>query len=483
MRRFSAILLLSLVLAPLAKAAAPAPAFGLRAVGNPKLGYFVYSLAPGSVQQGGVIISNSGTATGTVKLFTADATTGRTTGTVYLTDRKGTHVGSWISLSTTSLTLKPGQHQTVHFTVRVPANADPGQWVGGVVAETSHQVTGPKSKQKTSVQIKIRDLTIVAVQVNVPGAPRIAFTIGGVKTGGQRGFQEVITHFASTGNLLVKPTGTVTIRDKQGKTLQVLPFKMDTFLPQTAIDYPLLLKKALPPGDYAATVRLVVPGVAGAAAKVVTAHPAFSVSKQDVQQVFTSAAPQTPPPGAVGSSGSSSTPWALIGAAVIGALLVALLLLRLLRGPRSGTPPQGTTVQRSTSAAAADPPPPVASVVDRTEPPPPPPPLPPEPSFAPKPEHRPEFDHRPEHVAPAAVLEPEPEPQRAAPAIPPVQSAAEQTRRPECDPHHFWEVAYDRGQLGDDGVWRFPHRCRNCGLELLARDVEAATAQADAQHA
>src|SRR5207245_4589025 len=101
--------------------------------GNPKLGYFVYSLPPGSVQQGGVIISNSGTAAGSVKLFAADATTGRTTGTVYLTDRKAQRVGAWITLSTTTLTLKPGQHQTVHFTVRVPANAGPGQWVGGIV--------------------------------------------------------------------------------------------------------------------------------------------------------------------------------------------------------------------------------------------------------------------------------------------------------------------------------------------------------------
>jgi hypothetical protein len=472
MRRFATIFLLALVLAPLATAAAPAPVFGLRAVGNPKLGYFVYSLPAGSVQQGGVIISNSGTATGTVKLFAADATTGRTTGTVYLTDRKATRVGAWLSLSTTSLTLRPGQHKTVRFTVRVPANADPGQWVGGVVAETSRQVTGPKSKQKASVQIKIRDLTIVAVQVNVPGPPRIAFTIGGVKTGGQRGFQEVITHIASTGNVLVKPTGTVTVLSKQGKALQVLTFKMDTFLPQTAIDYPLLLKKALPPGDYTANVRLAIPGVSGAPAKVVTAHPTFSISKQDVQQVFTSATPQAPPPGTVGASGSSSTPWALIGAAAVGALLLGLLLLRLLRGRRSGTPAEGTTLQRSTSAAAAAEPQPVASVVDRTEPPSPVPAPPPS-----EPAHRPEFDHRPEPVAPT----PAPEPEHAALAILAPQSPSEQTRPPECDPHHFWEVAYNRGQLGDDGVWRFPHHCRNCGLELLARDVEDATAQADAR--
>ena len=457
MRRLAAILLLALVAAPLASAAAKTPVFGLRAVGNPKLGYFVYTLTPGSVQQGGVIISNSGTAAGSVKLFTADATTGRTTGTVYLTDRKPEKVGAWISLATTALTLKPGQHQLVHFTVHVPANAKPGQWVGGVVAETSRQLKGAKSKQKASVQINIRDLTIVAVQVNIPGPPVNSFKIGGVTTGGQRGFQEIVTHIANTGNVLVKPAGTVTVFNKQGVKIQTLTFKMDTFLPETEIDYPVLLKKALPPGDYTATVRLAVPAVAGAAAQLVTAHPAFSVSKQDVQQVFTSAAPQTPPPGSSGSSSSSSTPWPLyagIAAVVVLLLLLLWLLVRRRRREPESRPP--TVVQRSASAAAAEtsPAPPSAAetdLIERTAPP-PPPPVPAEPVAAP-----------PEEPAPPPPAAPPP---ASAPVAP-------------CD--HYWEVAYDRGQLGEDGVWRFPHRCRNCGLELLAADVADATAQANAR--
>jgi hypothetical protein len=329
----------------------------------------------------------------------------------------------------------------VPFTVRVPANAKPGQWVGGVVAETSHQVSQPKSKNKASVRIKIRDLTIVAVQVNVPGPPVLGFTIGGVTTGGQRGFQQIVTHIASTGNVLVKPTGTVTVLNKQGAKLQVLTFKMDTFLPQTAIDYPLLLKKALAPGDYSASVRLAIPGVAGAAARVVTAHPSFSISKQDVKQVFTSAAPQAPPPTTAGSSSSSNPSWALIGVAVLVALLLALLVFQLLRRRRTPTAATASSV---------------------------PTPLSPEPEPAGP-------EREPEAVEPEQpVLAEEEAAQEAR------QAVSEQTRSPECDPHHYWDVAYDRGELGDDGIWRFPHRCRNCGLELLARDVDDATAHADA---
>jgi hypothetical protein len=213
---------------------------------------------------------------------------------------------------------------------------------------------------------------------------------------------------------------------------------MDTFLPQTAIDYPLLLKRALPAGDYVASVTLKAAG-----APTVIAKPSFSVSSADVKQVFTSAAPTQAPP-VVASSGSSK-PWALIGAAAAGLLVVLLLLLWLVRRRRKEPP---TAVQASPSVLAA------AALEEPSPAEPPDVPVPVVPSVPAEPGHE-------TYVAP-------PTPPGTAPARP----AA-------CTPFHFWDVSYDRGQLGGDGVWRFPHRCENCGLELLASDVADASAQAD----
>jgi hypothetical protein len=444
MRRLTAIVLAGLVLAPIAAAATHGPVFGLRAVGNPKRGYFIYALASGGTKRGAVIVSNTGTASGTVKLFAADATTGKTSGTVYLTDQKPVRAGAWIALDATELTLAPGAHKQVGFTVKVPPGVQPGQWVGGVVAETTHQVTGPKSKQKANVQIRIRDLTIVAVQVNVPGPPVIAFKVGAVKTGGQRGFQQVITHMQNDGNVLVKPLGTVTILGSGGQKLQTLDFTMDTFLPRTAIEYPVLLKKALAPGSYTAVVHVTVPGLPGVKGARVTVTRPLAVSKEDVQQVFTSAAPtQTPPGGApVASTSSSKHSWPVIGliAGVVLLLLAALLwqLSRRRRRPAE-LPPAPAPLPIEPEAVEA-----------RTAPPPAPMPDPvPEPTW-------PATDPEP-------PLPPPPPPAPVAPTAP--------------DHEHLWEVAYERGELGTDGVWRFPHRCRTCGTELLARDVADASAQ------
>ena len=124
------LILLSFVLPPLAAAATAGPVFGLRAVGNPKRGYFVYNLAPGATRPGAVIVSNTGNRTGIVKLYSADGTTGQTTGTVYLTDSKPVHAGAWVKLAQPSVQLAPGEIKHVAFTVHVPTGSKPGQWVG-----------------------------------------------------------------------------------------------------------------------------------------------------------------------------------------------------------------------------------------------------------------------------------------------------------------------------------------------------------------
>ena len=145
-----------------------------------------------------MIVSNTGNRAGTVKLYSADGSTGQTTGTVYLTDSKPMRAGAWVKLAQPSVQLAPGEIKRVPFTVQVPpSHVGPGQWVAGIVAETATSAKTKRSTRKAGVQIRIRNQTIIAVQVNVPGPSSAAFTIGGVKTGGQRGFQQVLVHFAN----------------------------------------------------------------------------------------------------------------------------------------------------------------------------------------------------------------------------------------------------------------------------------------------
>jgi hypothetical protein len=323
--RAAVLAVLAFVLAPAAEAGqAPHAVFGLRAGGNPKLGYFVYPLAPGATRSGSVIVSNVGTKTGVVHLFTSDATTGPTSGTVYRTGRAPTGPGAWVELARSGLTLAPGASTTVGFTVHVPAGARPGQWVAGIAAESPQTSSTRSTGKQRSVQIRVRSLTIVAVQVNVPGAVRQGFRIGTVHAGGSNGYQQVFVGFRNTGNVLSRPHGTVIVTRTDGTHRQVLAYTMDTFLPLTAIAYPLLLRTALPAGAYDADIVLRGRPLGGGALLVVRARRQFQISSKQVKQVFTTASPTKAPTSASSSTGSSSS--TTIAAAAGGAFAALLVV-------------------------------------------------------------------------------------------------------------------------------------------------------------
>jgi hypothetical protein len=449
MRRLVLIALVSLIAVPTAVAASPGttttpaatgPIFGLRAVGNPKLGYFVYPATPGKVLHGAVIVTNTGDAAGIVKIYTADATTGSTTGAVYLTDSAPTLAGSWIKLGSSQLSLPAGKQATVPFVVTVPSGAAAGQFVGGIVAETVAQISGPKSTEKANVQIKVRNLSIVAVQVNVPGPKISKFTISKATIGGSKGFQQVLVDITNDGNVLAKPSGAVTINNSSGLPIQTLKFQMDTFLPHTSIEYPIVLKKGLPPGDYTANVSLAYTNAAGVT-QTITAAPALKVSQASVAQVFKSSSPTKVSPGIASAlkngSGSKESslrkygPYAAAALIVVALLIFLIVLLSTRRSRRRGPAPMKSF---TTPAAAAA----VAAPV-----------TPPEPS--------------------TTATEPKPAP-------PPAE-----TRVDPCVPFHYWEVLWDQSRPGPAGVTLYPHRCRNCGIQVIATDINDAADQAAVQ--
>jgi hypothetical protein len=217
--------------------------------------YFVAVARPGGVIRNSVRVANTGTQTGTAYLYAVDATTGRTSGAVYFDRRVARRdVGAWISISARSVTLAPKQSRVVDFVVRVPPNARPGDHLGGIVAENTRLTD---SSGSGALQIRIRHLTIAAVEVQVPGSAATRVDVTNVRAAGQHGWQYLYLHLANTGSLTTKPTGRLVLFDSHGAEIASRQLQLDTFLPRTVIDYPVLLpKQALPPGAYRATVKL-----------------------------------------------------------------------------------------------------------------------------------------------------------------------------------------------------------------------------------
>lgn len=283
--------------------------------------YFVFDSKPSVVVKSTVRVTNTGTAKGSALLYPVDATTGQTSGAVYLNQndpRKD--VGAWMTLGVSQLTLNPGQSQIVQFRVTIPGTVRPGQHLGGIVAENAAESSSPQSN--SAIQIKVKSLTIIAVQVNLPGIPVEQVVGTGVQAGGQDGYQQLLLGLSNTGTVMLKPSGTMQVDNAQGKVLKNFSLKLDTFLPQTAINYPIIVTgQGLAAGNYQATLNLTY-----GHGQVLHYTTQFSITQQQLTQVFGTTNSKTQLPLGFGSQGFAGLPlWQLL--LVAGAALVLLWVI------------------------------------------------------------------------------------------------------------------------------------------------------------
>lgn len=308
---------------------ARAPIFTLRALDvAPDVTYFVFDSQPGATVGGAVRVVNEGDKAGPVRLYGVDALTGETTGAVYRSRQDPRDdVGVWLTLPIHQLALAPGQSRVVPFRVEVPAGARPGHHLGGIVAENATLKTANRRRIGAgSFQIDVRNLSIVAVQVNLPGRRDEKLQLTSVEAGPAEGFQTLLIGMRNMGNRLLKGTGSLAVSDESGKRLKRGTFNVDTFVPRTGVAYPFVVPgEALPDGRYRAAVA--VRYGQGHIARLTTW---FTISDEQIEQVFGSD-PQGP------AAGDSSSILLLLLAA-LAALLLGLAAWALLRRRGNRTP-------------------------------------------------------------------------------------------------------------------------------------------------
>jgi Bacterial protein of unknown function (DUF916)/Protein of unknown function C-terminal (DUF3324) len=224
---------------------------------SPRTGisYFVFTLSPGQSFESQVLISNDGDAAGTATVSAVDGLTGTASGIVYA-DRSvlAQDVGKWIALDETRVTLQPGEKHVVHFHGTVPQTSWIGQHLGGIVVESD---TIDTNSSNSKVQIKVRQQSIEAVEIDNPGASVERLESSGIQFGGSNGQQVLTLNLQNTGELFINPTGKVSVIDSSGKTLQDIPIKMNLILPHTSFTYPIALSgQILMPGNYKADITL-----------------------------------------------------------------------------------------------------------------------------------------------------------------------------------------------------------------------------------
>jgi hypothetical protein len=294
--RFLPLALILIVLATPVAHAEDRASFGLRPVrydpARPATqSYFIYDAAPGQVIRDEVRVSNRGGEAGTVRLYAVDATTGRTSGAVYLEGDDAAsrqQVGGWIVLEQHELMLQPGEERTVAFTVTVPPGARPGEHLGALAAEDAFVQEGAR---EGALQVNMHSRVVTAVQVNLPGPVVEQVTVGGITAAVEQGLQTFVLSLRNEGTHMVKPTGSLRVLDGQGEELRRMSLQLDTFLPETTIDFPLIVQgEALPDGEYSVILDLRY-GQKGATGY----RGSVAISREQVAQLYEAAGQQLPP--------------------------------------------------------------------------------------------------------------------------------------------------------------------------------------------
>jgi len=187
---------------------------------------FVYELEPGQEQTDAVRVFNNTEETRTIKVGAVDsalASDGAFSCAQELEDKKD--VGSWIQLSSASVTVAPGKSKDVPFTINVPSNVSVGEH-GGCITIQDTQST--ESTTQNGVVLSFR--SAIRVAITIPGEIVKDLNFTQINTSADKDSYIVRPTIENKGNVSLDTNVTVrlisligTVADTKEGTYPILP--------------------------------------------------------------------------------------------------------------------------------------------------------------------------------------------------------------------------------------------------------------------
>ncbi|MFD7432321.1 WxL protein peptidoglycan domain-containing protein [Streptomyces sp. NPDC059818] len=177
---------------------------------------FGYTVNPGGEAEDALVVANHGTDPLNLAVYAADGFTTEKGQLDLLTEgKKSRSIGSWVRAGRRNVRIAPGKSAEIPFTVKVPDNAPPGDYVGGILTslKQSDDAEGIAVDRRLGIRIKLR----------VSGALRPALAVEDVHVDYRgsaapfaRGDATVTYHLHNTGNALLSGTQKVTLNGPFG---------------------------------------------------------------------------------------------------------------------------------------------------------------------------------------------------------------------------------------------------------------------------
>lgn len=171
---------------------------------------FDYIVEPDDVYADHVAVRNLGEQPLTVTLYAQDAVQTPDNAFEVLTpDESGKRIGAWVELDATEVTVPARANVVVPFTITVPADAEPGDHAGGIVA-----VSTPTDGEGATVQYRVGTRIHLRVAGPVDAALDVDRLDGGYETRWAPFASaplDVTTTLENTGNVRVSPDARVQV--------------------------------------------------------------------------------------------------------------------------------------------------------------------------------------------------------------------------------------------------------------------------------
>lgn len=225
-----------LVTGPATASAADGARLGIAPSDEPD--YVHVELTAGGMTRRTVIVSNHSSSVQKIAIYPADGETTPQGGFAVKTmSQPRAAIGAWTDLPMPTLTLPAGGKQLVTFALKVPQQASPGDYSGGIVAQSQPQAAGTTELgHQTAVRLLTVERVVVRIYVRVAGIARPALSLGPLVSTVDHGSRSFAVTLHNTGNMRLQPTGVLRIEGRPGSPVSMDMSAIDALLPgQTTI--------------------------------------------------------------------------------------------------------------------------------------------------------------------------------------------------------------------------------------------------------
>lgn len=228
---------------------ADTPKFALLPLGDHPDGYFKdIEVSPGQTAELAVAIDNGSTMPLSLRTYKVNALSA-INGGYESGEPNDDPIGAtaWIDYPTYETDVAPGSQEIVHFRVAVPQDTEPGQYVSGLVVETSDPFPIPGTD--------VLDQHIsyaISVGILVPGKLNRSFELGAPKVTDR--YLDVPV--SNTGNFLVRPSGDISLMTVDGDPVVSSPIQMGSIYGGLSTHIRVILPEQLVAGDYSVSLSL-----------------------------------------------------------------------------------------------------------------------------------------------------------------------------------------------------------------------------------